>query len=317
MKKLVLFKRLMFLIVLFLVVGDVFSQDCDFTITANTQPMSCPGNGQIMVNVSNMTGDFSDFRYSLSSATVNINNSTSNVFNGLSAGTYKVVVNAICTSSGNIIVSKTLQDVVINSTYVTPDLGLVQGDFTSSHQYGTVPSFMCSPTGQIQLRIQNGVFPYYVEIYKDNTYFRTDNFSERMYSGTASNMYNYKDYYTIENLPPGNYTFHVTDGCDYSLPFVTGSVSSLSDTYPLNSAYIFRDPPQISDNIVRFSILQGISSNNSYYYYGYTQAQGIASWWEYCVSTDGGNTFSVWSDVSADGIVQQTLNMPKLLRFIW
>jgi hypothetical protein len=312
-KKLPSFKCWSFLITLFFTSNSVLPQNCAFTASTSVDPVSCPGNGQITVNLSDVGSDLEGFRYSLSSSEININQSVNNVFTGLSANTYRVVVDAICNNpdGGSSTVSRVLDNVVVSSNYTSPDLGLVQGNFTSSTPYGTVPSFTCSPTGKMQLRIGNGVFPYSVVITKDGSYFRTDNFTDHMYTGTNLYNFDYKDYYTIDNLPPGYYTFHVTDGCGYSLPFVSGSVGSINETYPVNRAYIYRSPSVISDNVVRFSLLNGISGDNTYYYYGFSQSRGTDKWWEYCISIDGGSTFTPWKDVSNNGEVQETLNIPN------
>lgn len=80
---------------------------------------------------------------------------------------------------------------------------------------GTRPSLICKPTGRIQLEIVQGKFPYTVQVFKDGAFFRTEVFASRMFSGLNPLAEDYRDYYNIEQLGIGSYTFTVTDSCGY------------------------------------------------------------------------------------------------------
>lgn len=286
------------------------TEECDFTIQTNVSNVTCPGNGSITVLLQDTAGKpLEDFRYSLFSNGSTIGPQVNPVFGSLNPGMYEVIVEAFCNSGGtNNAVSKTLGNVEVTSSYTYPDVGLVQGNFTAAHPYGSVPSFSCSPTGKIQLRIENGVFPYIVEIMHNGAPYRTDTFPDRLYNGSSPERYDYRDYYTIEDLDAGNYVFRVSDGCGYSMPYVSATVASLPETYNQNSMYIFRDPPAFSSNILRFSLLQTMFSDNSFYYYAYSVLQAQASWWEYRIDIDGIYSSPGWKDITGNGSVQDTIN---------
>ncbi len=293
-------------ILILLPMVKLHGQDCDFTITTSVSEETCPGNGQITVNLNDTEGkNLSDFRYTLyNSSGSNIGPQTNNVFGSLNAGTYEVVVDAYCNTTA---VSQNLSNIVVNSSYNYPDVGLVQGNFSPGHIYGSIPSFPCQPSGKIQLRIEQGTFPYIIEIMKDGALYRRDTFSTRQYNGNADNRYDFRDYYTIDNLSAGDYIFRVTDGCGYSMPFVSGTVAEAEANYQQNSMYIFQDPPSISSNIIRFSLLQNMFGNNSFYYYAYMTLYGNQSWWEYRINIDGVYSSPGWKDITGNGTVLDTL----------
>ncbi len=82
---------------------------------------------------------------------------------------------------------------------------------------GTRHTLGCNPTGRIQFAILQGKFPYTVQIFKDGQPFRTDVFNAPIHNGSDPSAADYRDYYDINNLPKGNYTFMMSDVCGYQV----------------------------------------------------------------------------------------------------
>lgn len=83
---------------------------------------------------------------------------------------------------------------------------------------GWRPSYSCADRGRIQLKITKGKFPYRVLILnaaQDTV--RNATFYERQQSGEDSIFADFKDFYTFDQIPVGNYSIRVSDSCDYAL----------------------------------------------------------------------------------------------------
>lgn len=83
---------------------------------------------------------------------------------------------------------------------------------------GWRPSFSCADRGRIQLKIIKGKFPYHVTILnaaQDTV--RNVTFYQRQQSGEDSVFADYRDFYTFDQMPVGNYSIRVSDSCDYAL----------------------------------------------------------------------------------------------------
>lgn len=83
---------------------------------------------------------------------------------------------------------------------------------------GWRPSFGCSDRGRIQLKITKGKFPYRVLILdaaQDTV--RNVTFYQRQQSGEDSLFADFRDYYTFDQMPVGDYSIRVSDSCDYAL----------------------------------------------------------------------------------------------------
>lgn len=302
------FISFLFLVLLFPLAVFPQNDPCHLRASATVRPSMCQADGEITVMLDTAGSRLDNIRYSLIPG---ITHSTGNVITDVGAGTYKVVVEALCNTGisgpGNFInVSDTIHDVVVTSGYQTPTVGILQGNFTISRPYGNVPSFSCAPTGKIQLKIEKGTFPFFVEIVKDQQYMRTDTFYTHMYNGTSLNNYDYKDYYTVGNLGAGNYEFRITDGCGYNLPVMSSTVEYIDNTYSSSAMNIYHGSDNPTDsNILRFSLLYSLESYMNYYY-AYSHMHGMEDWWEYAVSIDGG-VYTPWKDMPDSGIVRDTL----------
>ena len=83
---------------------------------------------------------------------------------------------------------------------------------------GWRPSFSCADRGRIQLKIIKGKYPYKVLIISSNQdTIRNTTFYERQQSGEDSLFADYRDFYTFDQIPVGNYSIRVSDSCDYAL----------------------------------------------------------------------------------------------------
>lgn len=83
---------------------------------------------------------------------------------------------------------------------------------------GWRPSYSCDDRGRIQLKIIKGKFPYRVLILNElQDTVRNITFYQRQQSGWDSIFADFRDFYTFDSIPVGNYSIRVSDSCDYSL----------------------------------------------------------------------------------------------------
>ncbi len=109
----------------------------------------------------------------------------------------------------------------IGTSYSMPKAAAMSVSAFSRDALGNLPTLACMPTGRVQLRIEDGAFPYTITVHPhDNpdSVFKTVTFDDRMYSGNDEWRYDYKDYYTIDSLPAGDWDFYLEDGCGSGLP---------------------------------------------------------------------------------------------------
>ena len=181
-------------------------------------------------------------------------------------GDYIVGVEAVCSNvNGGFLKKDTNIHVTINTSYNKPSVSALHVTSSSSNSFGKIPSLYCAETGRIQLKIENGKFPYVVAVKQrgnDNLY-RTVVFDTNQYNGTSPTSFNYKDYYSIDSLPAGNWDFYVVDGCEYGLPRVTESVSTVN--FPNLSSVSINSISEISANKSVVKIIVALDNNTSYY----------------------------------------------------
>jgi len=226
--------------------GLVSAQDCGFKVKFEVIPASCYNNGKVAYALLDANGNpISDASaYGLEDIRiyfkVNAHDSASygDYYAGgwdtlvIDYGNYIIGVEAACRkSNGNYIKLDTHKVMTVPTTYVTPTLESFYNMATDTLAYGNRPSLECVNTGRVQLVIKDGKFPYYVTImdYTTGDTLRTDTFLTRQYSGTNANQYNYKDYYSIDKLPPGNWVFAFEDGCEYGHPYHTHEVEPVEE----------------------------------------------------------------------------------------
>ena len=187
----------------------------------------------------------------------------------MDAGTYDIGVSGYITvqnGSGTqqVQVDTTIYGVVIISAYVPLNASslatIAQNNddyyFDDSHvvrEYsGNRNTLPCVSLGRLQLKLQNGNFPYTVDLINGNDTVRHVVFHERQNHGTDSIYADFRDYYTFDSLAAGTYRVVVQDACSYTI--VMHHTVETTTVYP-QDLYYFRALDNYSDsNIVRFTI---------------------------------------------------------------
>lgn len=188
----------------------------------------------------------------------------------LSAGTYcfGVVAYVPVTTGGTTTyeqVDTTLCNIVVPTHYNHLEASVLSGvadnNVNDRERCGIHCAFECADIGRIQLKLRFGNFPYRVEIYdEDNQLVRDQLFYQRQHDGNDSVYADFRDFYTFDSLPAGNYSIIASDSCGYAI--------HLSVNIPLVSInnYIVSIGNNCSDtNIVSFS--RSISWSNNIYNY--------------------------------------------------
>jgi len=166
------------------------AQQCNWSLTATAEPSTCLANGKVTATLNNNGSVTGNMLYRLSSLSgpFEVPENTSPVFEGLSAGQYKVVAKGICNGR---------EDSISTTITVPGTYQLFQA--TAFRLRRTLDS--CN-TGQIKATLTNGRGPYSIRIesmpaeYTGPTTFSTSNSS-----------------FILDNLPAGTYTLTMTDAC--------------------------------------------------------------------------------------------------------
>ena len=173
-------------------------------------------------------------------------------------GTYIVGVEALLDDgSGGFVRLDTQTVVTISTSYHKPTVAVVSRDvdFLRSSA-GTLYTVPCEDIGRVQLRILYGQFPYVVTVSNQTTgdTLRTVIFGGRQYDGDDEMSYNYKDYYSIDSLPGGQWAFLVEDGCGYGLPEVAARVQTHRLPSPI-ATFIHASSGNFADsNVVKITL---------------------------------------------------------------
>jgi hypothetical protein len=231
------------------------AQDCPFSVKFEVIPATCYNNGKVAYAMTNSSGEvitsagsFTEVRaYYIEqgdtakhySGRYLVNASGNMVYpNGwdtltVDYGTYTIGVEALCWDGSTFVKKDTQTVLTIPTTYVKPSASSLYVTANTEDGFGRRPSLNCVNTGRVQLKIEDGRFPYTVFVVNHDTgdTLRVDTFDSPQYTGTDLTLYNYKDYYTFDSLPPGDWDFYLVDGCDYGLPR-TGQKVEVVD-YPL------------------------------------------------------------------------------------
>lgn len=267
-----------------LFVHSISAQTSDFQIhlSVSTRDATCQGNGEIHCSVTYdgqlQLEQFRFFYIPLSGLDSIVETSVPSVTH-LRPGHYKVKVSALCHTgldSGDayIILSDSIEDVVVGSRYIIPFSGMIYNIFSFSAPYGIVPSLDCEPTGKIQIKMQNGTFPYYFDIWKitatDTVFCKSVSFDHYEHLGDDSTRHDYKHYYTMDSLEPGNYKILCHDGCGYYTPYLFATVPHVRH-YNSNRLHLLRNSSGIpeSRNILTFKEMSDnisyVGHNDDYY----------------------------------------------------
>lgn len=182
------------------------AQCTDWNIAAtNILQSNCQASGSFTINVmGNDAGNLTNLMYSIppnpTGFTVIANNSPN--FVNIPAGTYPVKVDAICNGSN---VSKTT-NVIISGSYLAPVLSATPER----------PSLTCRNSGRIIATMTGSSKPYTLKILT----------APAVYNAPISLTTNSTSY-TIDTLPPGNYTIQMVDNCGTATATQNIQISSI------------------------------------------------------------------------------------------
>lgn len=176
-------KRLFFIQIFCFFLTIVFAQPVVNVVPTNA---TCIGNGKLTINTTNTTGNV---LYALiAPSPITTPAQSSNIFEGLSAGTYTVAVYDDVAS-----VTPVTATAQIKSTYVE----MIIKSVTTSQS-----TEVCYESGNLMLNVQYGTTPYTYRIISAPAEFTgTDSF-------TSNSTYG-----SFTRLVSGNYTVSVTDAC--------------------------------------------------------------------------------------------------------
>ena len=145
--------------------------------------------------------------------------------------------------------------VQIASLYQIPTASALNKVARSNNGFGNHPSLNCENTGRVQLKITGGTLPYTVKVtqHGDSTAVLKIVTFNSSQTGQDSLLYNYKDYYTIDSLPPGDWDFYLVDGCGYGLPR-TGQIVESINFPKLDYIEVFASSGNFADsNVVKIN----------------------------------------------------------------
>ena len=262
----------------------VYSQtpDMHIELSATSVAATCQGNGEIHCSISYPDGlNIEQVRYFYIplSGIDSIMETSLPYITHLRPGSYKVKVSALCNTGlpqGDRyrVISDSIENLTVESAYTIPSSGMIYNIYSFTQPFGIVPSLACEPTGKIQVKIQDGTFPYHLDVWTVTdtglVYFRTQDFDTNAYHGTDSTSYDYLHYYTIDSLPVGTYRIICSDGCGYHMPYLQATVPKVrhyDHVYNHQLRNSSGDPE--SHNVITFKELRDMHTyaghNDDYY----------------------------------------------------
>ena len=209
-----------------------FSQKiCEIQLSADIEHCTCLNNGEIIFKLTKSADcqlDTLNIRYSLYSPlnSISSENSISPVFSNLPPGHYTGIVSALHHTGepgigANIIIYDTLE-LDISTSYVEPNVGILNQEFTLENRFGIIRSLPCMATGIVQMRITGGKKPYTINVMKyDGSHYmpyKTETFDNQQHNGSNPAEMDFRDYYNVDSLAAGNYRLTFSDACGYTLP---------------------------------------------------------------------------------------------------
>ena len=281
-------------ILMFLLVSvAAYAQNCTFKVKFTVTPASCYNNGKVAYALFDTNGNVVANTSALAALGLeqvriyyknNVDDTAhhGNFYTGgwdtliINYGEYIIGVEGLCGLS--IVDTNTVLNVP--TTYKRPEAVSFSNIATTAYDrltsVGMRPTIECFPTGVVQMKILYGAFPYTVTIKNqaDGSTLRTDVFTERQYTGSDSNYYNYRDYYSFSELPEGVWQFYIVDGCDYHLPVHTQHVelvehpkfySCRSDYYSFLTVPGSDTSYMDKENDIAVSISMELNNNNNDY----------------------------------------------------
>ncbi len=265
--------------ILFFMLAEAAAQTCPFKVRFDTISATCYNNGKVLYALvddggnalSTVPGDLTNVRIYYKTGESDSAYFGNHYYTGgwdtltIDYGSYIIGMEAACPDGvGGFVKLDTHTVLTINTTYSKPKAAALYVTAQAIDDYGKHPTLSCVSSGRVQLKIQDGRFPYTVTVRDHSTHdsLRTLVFDDYMYSGTDATKYDYKYYYTVDSLPVGTWDFYVVDGCDYGLPRTIQTVDEIS-LPKLSNIEVFASSGNFADsNIVKINAVLD-------QYYGY------------------------------------------------
>lgn len=265
--------------ILFFMLAEAAAQTCPFKVRFDTISATCYNNGKVLYALvddggnalSTVPGDLTNVRIYYKTSESDSAYFGNHYYTGgwdtltIDYGSYIIGMEAACPDGvGGFVKLDTHTVLTINTTYSKPKAAALYVTATDVDGFGKHPTLNCVNSGRIQLKIEDGRFPYTVTVRNHSTHdtLRTIIINDYMYSGTNEEKYNYKYYYSVDSLPVGTWEFFVVDGCDYGLPRTIQTVDEIS-LPKLSNIEVFASSGNFADsNIVKINAVLD-------QYYGY------------------------------------------------
>lgn len=230
----------------------------------------------------------------------------------MDAGTYNIGVSGLIRiQNGSSIqylqVDTTINGINISSTYIPFDASILaiiasdnptNGIHANQETSGNRNALSCGDLGRIQLKLQRGHFPYTVDLIMNNDTVRHVVFEDRQHHGNDSLYADFKDYYTFDSLPAGNYRIVVHDACSYTI--VMHHTIELSMIHP-NQLYFYQGNENLYDsNIVRFTVY--FYNTHHIYNYHYSFTSGIFQYRFINPTINGDSDTTEWRPIQGEMI---------------
>lgn len=265
-------KKLQFVLaaMLSLSMACMHAQDIPFKVRFSTAAASCYNNGKILYALTDSEGEIMDsLPAGLSQVRIYHRLSLADTIHyagwyytgGLDTltigeGTYIVGVEGLLDDGGGGYVRVDTQTVLtVVTNYVKPEASALTEVVSSLTMAGNMPSLSCMNTGRVQLSIVKGRFPYTVTVcdHESGDTLRTQVFDGPQHQGTVGYFADYRNYYTFDTMPVGNWDFYLVDGCGYGLPRFNQDVQETS-LPKLKSIQLYTSSGNFADtNVVRIN----------------------------------------------------------------
>lgn len=292
--------------------NQLFAQDCQFEVRMSVTPATCYNNGKVAYALVDGSGNVltaapaglrevraywimpgEDVKHYSEGFLVNASGvmTSANGWDTLTvnSGDLTIGVEGKC---GDVKMDAH-ETVNIPTTYSKPSISALYVTANSPDGYGRRPTLQCKNTGRIQLKIEGGSFPYHITVVNHNDItdtLRTVDFDSPQYDGEDLTRYDYKDYYTLDSLPAGDWDCYLVDGCKYGLPR-TGQIVSVQDYPLLDHVEIYSSTGDMQDsNVVK--IYAVLDRDFSY------KADEIPDHVQYRFTYSGGIPASAWKPMT-------------------
>ena len=323
-------RKILFLIWFFVGISVLYAQNIPFPyqVRIDTIVGDCYNNCGVIITLIDHQGHVIEvndslhhpvdsIQYNLSQIQYHYKNQNLNsVFNSdnhvviMDAGIYDIGVSGYVTvqngsSQSFVQVDTTIYGINVESTYIPFDASILatiasdnptSGAHANHELSGNRNALSCGELGRIQLKLQRGHFPYFVDLILNNDTVRHVVFEDRQHHGNDSLYADFKDYYTFDSLPPGNYRIVVYDACSYTI--VIHHTIELSVVFP-NQLYFYQGNENNYDtNVIRFTV--NFYNTHHVYNYHYDFLSGIFQYRFINPSINGDSDTTDWLPIQGE-----------------